>query len=169
MVGFWDMRFADYVTLGGFVLTVVGLIVGLRQLFKIRKSADAATAAANLATQGVQTRIWISDVTAQIEYAAAVAEYIRSDKFHSALLRMTDLRASLGKIVSASNLPGNARPDLEAAVAELTRVEKDIQSLLISGQGSAQFKYRAVAVLGELSDLLNRLVGQELYKSAKQE
>jgi ABC-type uncharacterized transport system permease subunit len=79
----------------GFIITVVGFFITIRQIYKTQKISNAAYLAASEAKSAIKSTIIISDLSTIIKSFQEIKDNIRNGKFDASYLRTNDLIHSL--------------------------------------------------------------------------
>ncbi|HKO36410.1 MAG TPA: hypothetical protein VJV21_08020 [Pyrinomonadaceae bacterium] len=99
----------DLIGVAGSMLSLLGVIIAVVQVRKARKAAEAAEVASLAAQKTIANKVILIDVSASAQSVEEVKAHIRSQKFESALLRVTDLNAL---IIQLQHVPStNTPPD----------------------------------------------------------
>jgi hypothetical protein len=118
-----------YLTVGGFVFTLVGFIIVLVQLRRMKRTTDAAKAAADQALSALASRQSIGDLGTIFGYCRQAQASVRHEHFEAALLQVQSLRTELHQLRMRPGFGENARLSaIQGHVTVLVRIESALES-----------------------------------------
>jgi len=90
-----DQVLINEITIGGFLLSLLGLAFVILQIRRTRQVAEAARSAALNTRIDLQKNVLLAEISGCIRLIEQVKSYTREGNFEGALLRITDLRTQL--------------------------------------------------------------------------
>ena len=160
-VGLW-------VSVCGTALSLIGLIVALRQIGKTRDAASAATEAASKATAAVQDVQLMSEFGAYVHSIGDAKVYIRRHQLDAAYVVLAD---TLHRLNLVRHIPALANSDDSGALASVigrlvaVREQLELQLSRASGSGDIDsFDYqKALRSLSKAEDMVGERLGKLMY------
>ncbi|MBK7142462.1 MAG: hypothetical protein IPH75_10315 [bacterium] len=157
------MTFIDIASLIGTFCTLIGLVVAIWQLKKTRDSVDAARKASEETRKQLQSRLWITDATALIQFIEAARELIHHDELRAALIRIRDVKVALVRVINGFGLDEQIKQGIDKTIDDLTKIEVEVEKAVISSLPAD--KLRISKMLSVASAALSAAVGKDLYKT----
>src|ERR1700733_2397650 len=105
-------RLADIASVVGLLITVVGFAVTIRNVRKARQAAEEARQAARDAVSRIAKRLLDEEMSINIQLLMEIESACRDEVWNLAILRGSDVRIRLAKILNHSDLLDSERDDL---------------------------------------------------------
>lgn len=156
-----DPGILAWATLIGTALSVAGVIIAIVQIRRTARAAEAAESAAKGARTALSENVLLSDLTGCIGSIEEIKTHLRSARFESALLRITDTRASLIELRSIVSTP-ELLATIQHVIAQLALL-RDLLEYFNDGRRQGIDRVEAMRALADASDLLTEWLGQAKY------
>lgn len=111
----------------GTAASIIGLVMVLFQLAKIRGITESAKLSAEKTRNEMNQFLFISDLSKTIKTIEEIQQYNRNKKFEMSLLRMQELKSYLSQIINNDKI--EVYIDLNGIKKKLTGISVDINSI----------------------------------------
>jgi|GEM_PF-2295635 len=141
----WSQRianYADWASLVGLVVSLVGFGFTLRQVKKSRTAAEEAVAIARRAIEDVGSRLLFTQVETAVRLLQELRNSCRESKWERAIDRCEQLRAVLAGLVDDARLQELERGNIASAIDEMALVIEHLEKVE-SAKGSLPFAPRS--------------------------
>lgn len=148
----------DAISVGGSVLSLVGLGIAISQIVKTRKAADAAAAAARETQARIANAVILADLSTSTRSVEEVKEFIRSRKYEPALLRVSDLNHM---VIQLQHLASSSTPPDWTIREMLTNLSvlRDLLEQRLSDDATEVDTAKVNAELSRIGDRLSHWIG----------
>lgn len=160
----WWQNALQAIGIAGSVLSAVGVYIALRQIRRTREAADAARLAIEATRLEISSNVLLADVTTCTRVVEEIKTLMRSRKYESALLRVTDLNALIIQLQSLSTAIGE-KPDQRSreALTSLS-VLRDLLEQKLDNDDIAVETAKVNAELSQIADRLGHWIGRKKFK-----
>jgi uncharacterized protein with PQ loop repeat len=150
-------------TILGTYFSVIGVIIALYQLSKIRKSADAAKLASMEAYATITKNVFMIDFASISRTIEEIKTLIRAEKHESALLRTNDVIIQLQQASSLPLTQENSRAlSLSQTISQLSILRELLEK---KQRDPTPIDVVFVnSVLSKIADKFNKIIGQTKYQ-----
>jgi len=153
----------DIATILGTYFSLIGVFVALYQLRKTRKATEATQIAVNKTHQAITQNIFLSDISSVARTIEEIKLQIRTEKFESALLRVSDVITQLLQLSSLPQSIDNSRAlNITQAVAQLSILREILEKELRHKNNEIK-SVEINSVLSKISDRFNKVVGKSKF------
>jgi hypothetical protein len=143
---------ADIASVFGLLITVVGFAVTIRNVRKARQAAEEARQAARDAVSRIATRLLDEEMSINIQFLVEIETACRAEDWNVAILRGSDVRVRLAKLLNHIELREPERDDLHLALELLRTVTRSLEKLQ-----KAKIRRLPTQHLDDLSNLTTKL------------
>lgn len=155
----------NIVSVAGTILSLVGVIIAIVQIRKTRLAAEAAARSATSTQRAISQNVMLTDVATCTTSLEEVKVLLRSSRFESALLRVTDLHAHLLQLHGVSTVgPTSVSIDFRDALTQLA-ILRDLLENKLHKRETAINPAQVNNVLSGISDQLNQWLGTAKYSA----
>lgn len=159
----------DWISALGSICSFFGVLIALRQISKVRASADAAKDAAESAASSVQKNMAMIDVSSCINEIEEIKVLIRNSRHESALLRVNDL---IGKIIQLKAIPEtdkfNGINNISSMLGQLG-VLRDLLEKKLHKTSTSVNSSQVNKILSTIADELHEWIGVHKYSHSGDE
>jgi hypothetical protein len=121
---------ADIASVFGLLITIVGFAVTIRNVRKARQAAEEARQAARDAVARIAKRLLDEEMSINIQLLMEIETACRDEVWNLAILRGTDVRIRLAKILNHNDLLHSERDDLNFSLELLHTLMRSLEKLL---------------------------------------
>ncbi len=144
----------------GSIASLIGLPVAIWQISKTRRAAESAKDAAIQTQKVISRNLLLSDVSTCTRNIEEMKAFVRSGKYESALIRITDLVSQLiqiQEVSKSSNQP--LQIEFKETLSQLSIIRKDFEKKLVKSSAKMDI-VQINSQLSEISDDLNKMIGE---------
>ena len=159
-----DQVFINEITIGGFLLSLLGLAFVIWQIRRTRQVAEAARSVAIDTRKAMHQSVFLADITACVGLIEEVKTHIREKNFQAALIRITDLRSQLGQLRHISGNGGESTViPFQEILSQLFLIYDDLEQ---KAQDPAHIvkPARINRTLTQIGDQLTDWIGRGKYR-----
>ncbi|MCK4631906.1 MAG: hypothetical protein KAT79_01480 [candidate division Zixibacteria bacterium] len=157
----------EIVTSLGIIATFVGAGYAIYQVHKTKSSLKAVAEAQKRTEGQIRGNVLIADISTLDVYVSTIREYLRNGDLKPALLRLSDLKGNLVRLLNMNSDKGKAGKKLKEAIDSLQGIEVNIEKRM-AGEAAVALDLTAISrMLSEISTLLNEIKGKEMYRFEK--
>jgi hypothetical protein len=150
----------NWISIFGSLLSLIGVIIALIQIYKTRRAAEAAKDASIQTQKAISRNLLLSDVSICTRNIEEIKQFVRIERYEAALIRVTDL---ISQLIQIREMLDRAKQvyqiEFEERLSQLSIIRKDFEKKL----AKSSVKINAVQInsqLAEISDELNKLIGE---------
>ncbi len=160
---------ANWISVVGSILSLLGVIIAIQQIRQVKKSADAAKEAADRTQRTISRNLLLSDVKNCIKNLEEIQLYVRFERYESAQLRTSDLVSYLYQIQQrTNNEEQQLEIEYEEMLSQLAIIREEFEKKVHKTNARID-NVRINIQLSEISDSLNKLVGGTIIAIEKGE
>ncbi|MBP7528500.1 MAG: hypothetical protein KA801_11265 [Syntrophorhabdaceae bacterium] len=140
----------------GLAITILGLLVAIRQIRKTKKSADAAKDAAESMQGEIKKNVALTDISTCTRLIDQIKNFLLDQKFESARLRITDLHTCLVQLRHVDK----HGPNLKIPLTQLGIIETSLEKHILDADHEVnvlRFNEQLSKIAKELNDWLGTL------------
>ena len=153
----------------GIGVSIICAVPTFYQAFKAKRAAEAAVEAARQTQLSLKRNVLLVDVATFLRTLEEVKDYVRTKRYESARLRVTDLHLSLMQLQYLEDMPGSVLQDgLEEKLAELPLIQERLERKVNSPSTKID-PNRINSQLPDISALLSKRLGQGKYSISQGE
>lgn len=154
MGNFMNDEFVKWIGVIGSVASLIGLPVAIWQIYKTRHAAEAAKDASNKTQKIISQNLLLTDISTCAKLIDDVKSYVRSERYETALIRVTDLITQLNQSQRVfSKTTTIEELDFEVFLGQLVI----IRDLFERKVNSSSVKINQARINGQLSEILDEL------------
>lgn len=153
----------DWVSAAGSVLSLIGVVIAIIQIRKVRTSSDAAKNAALHTSVALQLNMSMIDISGCINLIEEIKTLVRSGRYEAALLRVSDLMGKMIQIKSFPTTPNMASMEgMQSMLAQLG-VLRDLLERKIHKASTQISQSQVNKTLSGIADDLNAWIGSNRF------
>lgn len=157
-----QVDWVDAVSVAGSVLSLLGVGITLWQIRKTLRAAQAAEAAAKETQFAIARSVFLSDVSACVRSLEELKVLVRGERHEAALMRVTDLSTMLIQLQSLRVQQADKRITFTGMLSQLAVMRESLEQK-VNNQEAEIDPTQVNTQLSNVSDQLNRLLGEEKY------
>jgi hypothetical protein len=157
----------DWISAIGSFLSLIGVLVALHQIGKVRSAAESAKVASELASSSLQKNMAMIDISSCITVIEEIKVLIRGDRYEASLLRVSDL---VGKIIQLKTMPksdGVTEINKISSLLAQLGVLRDLLENKLHKPDTAVNPSKINGVLSSISDELHAWIGENKFALAE--
>lgn len=160
---------ANWITVIGSLLSLIGVGIAIWQIQKTRRVAEAAKDASDQTQKIISRNLLLSNVSTCAKNLDEIKLYIQMENYTAAQLRINDLIANLIRIQQrAENTRRIVHVDFKETLAQLSIIRNDFEKK-VNKKSARINKVRINEQLSKISDDLNKLIGGTMIAIEKGE
>jgi hypothetical protein len=151
----------DTITIIGFGLTIIGLILTYYQIRKTRKAAEAAKLAADEAKRNIKHNIYISDISSCLKEIDSLQNLIRNNRIEVSILKIDYIKAKIIQIRGIENkIIENNKRQFREHLIQLKIIKEDLEGIgIFNDKKISNPRIQKInKILSEISDNLLPLI-----------
>ena len=157
----------DWISALGSFLSLIGVLVALQQIGKVRSAAESAKVASEFASLNLQRNMAMIDISGCINEIEEIKVLIRGNRYESSLLRVSDL---IGKIIQLKTMP---KTDGVCEIKEINQklaqlgVLRDLLEKKLHKPDTAFNPSKINSILSSIADELHAWIGENKFSLAE--
>ena len=155
-------------SVGGTILSLLGLAVAIFQIVKTRRAAEAAKLAAQQAQQSIARTVFLVDVTNCAAQLDEIKALLRARRYEAALLRVTDVTAAVTQLRGMTRTHAKQPLNFKQALTQLG-ILRDLLELRLHEENTPINPVKINEILSGIADSLNRWIGSNKYLAAAED
>lgn len=154
-----DGELANWISVIGSILSLIGVGIAVWQIWKTRRIAEAAKDASEQTQKAISKNFLIYDVKTCLKNLDEIQSFVRIEKFESAQIRTIDLISSLYQIEQRIEGTEQKFPfEFEEMFSQLVIIREEFERKVIKNSARID-SVRINTQLSKVSDDLNKLIG----------
>lgn len=157
---FVNSNLANWISVIGSILSLIGVGIAIYQIYKTRCAAEAAKTASLQTQKDISRNLLLSDISICVKYIEEIRLYLRHKEYVSAQVRVNDLISQLNQtqeVLKSSNQVHQI--EFEKILLQLSIIRENFEKKLAKSSA----KIDGVLInnkLSTISDDSNKLIGE---------
>lgn len=157
----------DWISAVGSFLSLIGVLVALHQIGKVRSAAESAQEASETTSTSLQKNMAMIDISSCITVIEEIKVLIRGDRYEAALLRVSDL---VGKIIQLKTMPkseGVSEIKKVSSMLAQLGVLRDLLEKKLHESDTEINPSKVNGILSSIADELHAWIGENKFALAE--